>query len=254
MNILGTLSVAIFAISKFQKSSDPTTAKILELIGYCSFTPMMILEMVFPLWLIYFDKDFVYKKKLRKRSAIVKSTSSKHAPRTSSLHSTTGNSSVRDTAAERTVLSPRVKRSEKLISRITQSDMLKLILIDPESKTEFARFLAREHALESLLFLEAIKRYKEEFEANISSVEITHLCSKMVKEFMTAGAINEVNLPRIVVNKILNQIEMFLNDNSCEDAQFAFDDAEKHISEMLVVNYVRKFNQQRRPGAPRRAE
>ncbi|KAI8925021.1 hypothetical protein BC831DRAFT_462965 [Entophlyctis helioformis] len=120
---------------------------------------------------------------------------------------------------------------------------LDVVLRDEKLKAAFAKYLAREFAMESLLFIEAVHHYKiAQASGAHGQQEIVDMCNKIVEEFIDPNAMNEINLPKIVRDKTLREIEA-VSDGTAEDhrARHVFDDATGHIEAMLAINHIRKF-------------
>ncbi|KAI8925020.1 hypothetical protein BC831DRAFT_462963 [Entophlyctis helioformis] len=118
------------------------------------------------------------------------------------------------------------------------------ILDDETLKAAFAKYLAREFSMESLLFIEAVRHYRSLLQKNakFTAKDVSDMCAKIVQEFMEPNSINEVNLPKIVTDKTLREIEAVSEGISeLHAARHLFDHAADHIANMLAVNHIRKF-------------
>ncbi|KAH6569163.1 hypothetical protein BASA60_008335 [Batrachochytrium salamandrivorans] len=89
------------------------------------------------------------------------------------------------------------------------------IIDDPLLRKAFCQYLAREFSMESLLFLETIKLYKQKVRRSPTKETIKSLSDKIMAEFIAPNSVNE--------------------------ALSVYDDAADHIEEMLALNHLRKF-------------
>ncbi|KAI8925022.1 hypothetical protein BC831DRAFT_415521 [Entophlyctis helioformis] len=131
--------------------------------------------------------------------------------------------------------------------RKTVSLTIPKILADPTMREAFCRYLAREFSMESLLFIEAVKQFRESFSANAAPgartpENVRAACAKMMAEFVTANSVNEVNLPKKCVDRIKASIESVV-DGTIDPDKYGniFDDGAEHIQAMLALNHLRKF-------------
>ncbi|KAI8925024.1 hypothetical protein BC831DRAFT_462968 [Entophlyctis helioformis] len=122
---------------------------------------------------------------------------------------------------------------------------IKRILKDPAKRDVFAKYLAREFAMESLLFVEAVKRYRELFNGQIGNdAEIRSTAKSILSEFIEPNADNEVKLPKRITDKMTivceSQIEM--SDTVPRDtAKHVFDAAMEYVLQMMSANHLKKF-------------
>ena len=104
------------------------------------------------------------------------------------------------------------------------------VISDPALRDNFAKHLEREFAIENLLFIQEIVRYKS------SNGENAQLIAKtLVKDFMLPDSLNEVNLPGPLVKATVKSIET--SGHRVE----TFDDALHHILFMLETDQLPKF-------------
>ncbi|KAH6565838.1 hypothetical protein BASA50_000060 [Batrachochytrium salamandrivorans] len=116
------------------------------------------------------------------------------------------------------------------------------ILADKVLRTAFRKFLAREFAMESLLFIEAVRRYKERIQALPTKSTIEAMTDMIMTEYILPSSVNEVNLPKSTVTKLNIQIAASLTGVLDLEATVAiFDEAVLHIEQMLVLNHLRRF-------------
>ncbi|KAJ8324186.1 hypothetical protein BDV3_001947 [Batrachochytrium dendrobatidis] len=124
----------------------------------------------------------------------------------------------------------------------TASSSLQQILEDPVIYPVFCLFLSREFSMESLLFIEAIKKFKIHINNNPSISLIKSLYKRIIYEFIQSNAVNEVNLPKRIILRIDASLESVLNGAiAIRNAANIFDEASEHIMEMLALNHLRKF-------------
>ncbi|KAJ1343310.1 hypothetical protein BSLG_002336 [Batrachochytrium salamandrivorans] len=116
------------------------------------------------------------------------------------------------------------------------------IMADPVLHAEFCKYLAREFALENLLFIESVKRYKECLRKSPTNATMEPLADKIMSEFILPNSVNEVNLSKktvVELNIHLNTTLLGLLD--IEKALTIFDEAAEQIEHMLVSNHLRRF-------------
>ncbi|KAL5038726.1 hypothetical protein BDV3_001946 [Batrachochytrium dendrobatidis] len=119
---------------------------------------------------------------------------------------------------------------------------LHCILEKPSTYAAFCTFLSREFCMESLLFLEAVQKYKNEIKENFNLALVKSLSDKIRVDFIEPGAINEVNLPKKITSKVDDTLKGITEGNiPLEKAKKMYDHAEEHIEEMLILNHLRKF-------------
>ncbi|KAI8925023.1 hypothetical protein BC831DRAFT_284696 [Entophlyctis helioformis] len=118
------------------------------------------------------------------------------------------------------------------------------ILADQTMRGAFCQYLAREFSMESLMFIEAVKSYRETLSAtNMPGMDqIRSATEKILEEFIVANSVNEVNLPKKCVDKIHQNIRDVIEATVGRDrAAYVFDEGAEHIEAMLAVNHLRKF-------------
>ena len=122
----------------------------------------------------------------------------------------------------------------------TNRTNLQTVLNDPKLKEAFCKYLVQEFSLESLLFIEAVERFKKQFDAQKEQSVVVEI-EKIMNEFMKPSSINEVNLPRQISKTIQSEIDHMRETKNFDKGSEVFDVALHHISEMLTINHVRKF-------------
>ncbi|KAK6099777.1 hypothetical protein MT418_001162 [Batrachochytrium dendrobatidis] len=116
------------------------------------------------------------------------------------------------------------------------------IIDSPPLRDAFCQYLAREFSLENLLFLETVRLYKEKVRQVPTIANVKQISDKIMTEFIAPNSVNEVNLPKKDVNKLTAALHTALgNELNVELALTVFDDAARHIEEMLALNHLRKF-------------
>ncbi|KAJ8324184.1 hypothetical protein QVD99_008518 [Batrachochytrium dendrobatidis] len=121
--------------------------------------------------------------------------------------------------------------------------MLQSIFEKPEIYSAFCTFLSREFAMESLLFIEAVKRYKSQLNENLTLSLVESLSDKIQLSFIEPNAVNEINLPKKTVDKLNAHLQEIINQVCpVHKALTVYDEAASYIEQMLVVNHLRKFH------------
>ena len=173
------------------------------------------------------------------------------------------------------------RKSQKVMLLDSQPTItVQEIFWNRDLKKAFSKFLAAEFAMESFLFVEAIGRFRDlTEEKHVTHHIIVEGLEKIVNEFLKPSSVNEVNLPGPIIRKIQSNIEKVRDQSILEDdlieqfdqimiglktnspitpsplsavssgkkkdfseeARDIFDEALKHILEMLSSNYLRKF-------------
>ena len=104
------------------------------------------------------------------------------------------------------------------------------IISDPELRDAFAKHLEREFAIENLLFIQDIVRYKSASKETASAIS-----KRLLDDFMLPNSLHEVNLPGPLVKATVKSIETL--GNRVE----TFDEALHHILFMLETDQLPKF-------------
>ena len=140
---------------------------------------------------------------------------------------------------------PSVNRKQSTSSTNKQLP-LKTILASEQLRGEFIELLAKEFALENLLFIESVANYRREWTHDLSKDEVLTKCDEIKRLFLLPNSPNEINAPIKIIKNCLGAIEALRNGNSpVERSRNIFDSAASEISQMLSVNYIHKFMIQR---------
>ncbi|KAH6590939.1 hypothetical protein BASA50_008939 [Batrachochytrium salamandrivorans] len=116
------------------------------------------------------------------------------------------------------------------------------ILAEPTLYQAFCVFLSHEFSLESLLFIEAVKSYKEKVKQNPSKATVELLSTKLYDDFIAPNSVNEVNLPKRIATKLEGELYVMIDcDMDMDKAIAIYDCASTHIHQMLISNHLRKF-------------
>ncbi|KAJ8331290.1 hypothetical protein O5D80_000224 [Batrachochytrium dendrobatidis] len=116
------------------------------------------------------------------------------------------------------------------------------IIADPTLHDAFCKYLAMEFSMESLLFIEAVKIYKEKVKESPITETVMKLSIKIAAEFIIPNSVNEVNLPKKIVLKLNTELAAALEGEfDMKKASAVYDDAAEHIEQMLALNHLRKF-------------
>ena len=122
---------------------------------------------------------------------------------------------------------------------------MRAILANEQLRGEFIELLAREFALESLMFIEAVATYRREWTTDLSKDEVLKRCDEIKSVFLLPNSPNEVNVPIKIIKSCLDAIEALRNGNSLvSGSKHIFDNAANEIALMLAVNYVHRFMNQ----------
>ena len=122
---------------------------------------------------------------------------------------------------------------------------MRAILANEQLRGEFIELLAREFALESWMFIEAVATYRREWTTDLSKDEVLKRCDEIKRVFLLPNSPNEVNVPIKIIKSCLDAIEALRNGNSLvSGSKHIFDNAANEIALMLAVNYVHRFMNQ----------
>ena len=121
---------------------------------------------------------------------------------------------------------------------------LKDIISNKQLKQEFADFLAKEFAIESLLFIEAVVRHRKMCRGTVTKQTVVAACEAIKNEFLMPNSPNEVNINVSIKKHIMATIESLASNFSMEEARTAFDPAANDVGNMLSNNFLSKFKAQ----------
>ncbi|KAL2917017.1 hypothetical protein HK105_203449 [Polyrhizophydium stewartii] len=121
------------------------------------------------------------------------------------------------------------------------------ILESRHLRDAFAKLLAREFAVEGLLFLQTVLQYKRQFQQlsiRPSDTQIAASAASVFRYFLDPNAANEVLLPKKIVDKATIVFETQVQHGCGLDLDVAaklFDEAAAHVARMLAANHLSKF-------------
>ncbi|KAL2917018.1 hypothetical protein HK105_203450 [Polyrhizophydium stewartii] len=121
------------------------------------------------------------------------------------------------------------------------------ILESRHLRDAFAKLLAREFAVEGLLFVQTVLQYKRQFQQlsiRPSDTQIAASAASVFRYFLDPNAANEVLLPKKIVDKATIVFETQVQHGCGVDLDVAaklFDEAAAHVARMLAANHLSKF-------------
>ncbi|KAH6569164.1 hypothetical protein BASA61_000810 [Batrachochytrium salamandrivorans] len=117
------------------------------------------------------------------------------------------------------------------------------IMADPTLYIAFCKYLACEFSMESLLFIETIKRFQDQIREYPTSATLKLLSDAIHKEFIASNSINEVNLTKQIIVRVTTTLAdvMSAPEFNVDKAICIYDEAAAHIEHILVVNHLRRF-------------
>ena len=253
-----TNSATVFKALSFFRPGDSARPVYILINRLC--ISIIILTFVAPLSLVYFRKTpFKLPRRtntearkwsiIKNRTALFERstagsivTAGLNSTNVSTMTSLQGQSTVNDLGASYNMVVPDPRRGSLFVTAKRGTKLTIQMILDSEKlKMAFAAFLRRELAVESLLFIEAVKRYRDSFSQPKTMYEIIEHSTSIYDEFMSPKSPNEVNLPKSTVRKVAAKLRMMSEIEADEEAQYLFDEPANEISNMLAVNYIVKF-------------
>nr|KAJ3418567.1 hypothetical protein HK105_008161 [Polyrhizophydium stewartii] len=242
----------------------PSISDVNDIISILTVFGAAIVDLCFPLWLLLSQPKYKNEWTPRKSSSRFRGETRTFASmsRDYGQHSTSNDDSIQSITSPKGVhrenSSPlnTVNGSTKTMPNSTKTDpttasakakQLKIsqIMANSALNDAFCKYLAREFSLESLLFLEAVRNYRDRLRK--SSVQppsidyVRDLSNRINQEFVLPNAVNEVNLPRKVVDKLMEDLRAVAAGSTSVRAVHIYDEAYEHIEQMLAVNHLRRF-------------
>ena len=202
---------------------SPENKPILEFVGYLLEASILMLDMLLPVIFIRVSGQRDIDEESVLRTKVVKSVQGESVL----SQSETGDHAITVAVCERK-------------GTLT----LEYILGHVHLKALFVKHLAREFSMENLLFIEAVERYKKQFERQLSKERIRSLCDEIIAEYLKPNSMNEINVPAKDLKVALSEVEALFPEGESVDQQMAqnvFDHLAEHVSGILTTDQLPKF-------------
>ncbi|KAH9268537.1 hypothetical protein BASA84_000142 [Batrachochytrium salamandrivorans] len=116
------------------------------------------------------------------------------------------------------------------------------IIADAALRAAFCKYLSREFSMESLVFIETVKRFKEQVRISPTTETVEIISDKIMTEFIYPNSVNEVNLPEKTVTRLKARLTLFIEGGlDIESTVLIFDEATEYIEKMLTLNHLTRF-------------
>ena len=106
---------------------------------------------------------------------------------------------------------------------------------------ELVEVLAKEFALESLMFVESVVQYRSGWSSSLSKEQIIDQCDEISRNYLQAHSPNLLNVHQATIQKALDCIDGLEESKLDKTSQYIFDEAANDVCNWVTVNYLTKL-------------